>query len=375
MKIKRALALTLAVLALLTLCACGGAARSDGGYAAQNGYGAAKTESAYAPSAAYDAEEAMPAEAPVPAPESAAGGLAPSGGANAAPNAGDIAVDKIIYSANATVETTDFEGTLSKLDELIARYGGFVEQSSVSGSNYYTSSRGGVSYRSADYRIRIPSELFGELMGSLSELGNVPYSNIYTENITAQYYDVQARLTAYRTEEQSLLAMMEKAETVSDLLEIQSQLSEVRYNIESLQSRLTNWDRQVSYSTVYLSVQEVQEYTPEADPGFGEELGIALRRGFNGLVSILKGLALALLTALPTLLVLGAVTLLVLWIVRRCVRRGREKRAKALAAQPRSVPPRAPAPAAPAAPAHAAPSAPAPAKEDKSAAEDKAGED
>ena len=321
MKMKRIAALSLALLMLLSLAACGSSAAAK------------RSENGYASYAVSDAAPAYEPEAPMMAEEYAMGGFAAaeSAEAEAVPGAaevslGDIAVDKIIYSASATVETTDFDDTISKLEALIAHYGGFIESSSVSGNNYYHSSHGYASSRYADYRIRIPSRDFAAVMGSLSELGNVPYSNTYTENITTQYYDAQARLNAYRTQEKSLLDMMEKAETVEDLLKIQAQLTEVRYQIESIQSTLTNWDRQVSYSTISLSVQEVQEYTPEAKLSFLSQLGLAISRGFRSVGEFFRNLLLWLVEALPALVLLAVFAVIVLVLVRRIVRRARDKR-------------------------------------------------
>lgn len=326
---KRLSAILLASLMLLTLCACGssGAARKTDGSYAQSAPAAAEEYGNYY-SADYDFAE-MPMEA---AETEAAYGLSTNSSdipVGAKPAAGDIAVDKIIYSASATVETTDFDDTITKLEAMIAQYGGFVESSSVSGNNYSSISRGYASRRSADYRIRIPSSSFSAVMTGLSTLGNVPYSNTYTENITSQYYDTQARLEAYRAQEQSLLEMMRSADTVSDLLEIQEQLSEVRYRIESLQSTLTNWDRQVSYSTISLSVLEVQEYTPEAKLSFGQQLGLAMSRGLKSLGEFFRDFLLWLVEALPALVILAVVVVLAVLLIRRI----RRKRASARAAK------------------------------------------
>ena len=329
---KKLCALLLTALMLLSLCACG---RSSA--AKETAYSVAAPAAAYDSAAgaaynSYDADEPME----YPMPEEGMG-LASDNGtlpAGSAPSAGQIAVEKIIYSAGATVETTDFDATLEKLEALIASYGGFVESSSISGNNYYSSSHGYSSTRSADYRIRIPSGSFASVMGSLTTLGNVPYSNTYTENITSQYYDVQARLNAYRTQEQSLLDMMTKAEKVSDLLEIQEQLSDVRYHIESLQSTLTNWDRQVSYSTISLSVQEVKEYTPEAKLSYGQQLSLAISRGFKSVVEFFSDLLLWLLEALPLLVIFAVLIFLVVRLIRGLRRKRAAKRAaKAAPAQ------------------------------------------
>ena len=334
MKQKKIAAALLALVLLLSLTACGNSASQSAAYRPSAGNS----------SAAYDGGYFYEPEAPMPAPaeameESALGGFSAAaadkdeGAAQQnAPSAGDIAVDKIIYSAGVTVETTDFDDTLKKLDALVAQYGGFVESSSISGNNYYHSSHGYASSRSADYRIRIPSRDFAAVMNSLSTLGNVPYSNTYTENITSQYYDTAARLEAYRAQEQSLLEMMRKAETVTDLLEIQEQLTDVRYRIESLQSTLTNWDRQVSYSTISLSVQEVREYTPEAKLSFGQQLALALSRGLKSIGEFFSDLLLWLIEALPTLIILAVVVFLVVLLIRRIRRRREAKRAAAVAA-------------------------------------------
>ncbi len=307
----------LLILALaLSLCACGEAAKS--------------ARADYAPNDSYVyTEEAM--EAPMwAAEEEGYYGLSAAGAPVPAPNGADTPAErpgKIIYSANVQVETTDFDGSLAKLEELVAEYKGWVESSSVNGSNYNDSSRGRVSRRSANYTLRFPSDRFDELMGSLSVLGNIPFTHTYTENVTAQYYDVQAHLTALSAQEQRLLEMMELAETVEDIIILEDRLTEVRYHIESLQSTLNNWDRQVSYSTVYLDLTEVQEYTPEpqVQPSFGQRLLSALKSGLHGAGEFFSDLLLFLAEALPALLILAAVAVAIILPVRRSMKKRRAR--------------------------------------------------
>ena len=308
---KKTLSLLLAVLLVFALCACGSADSASS-----------------APSAAYDmvsTETAYPAEAP----EEDYGGFAVAGGTQLETGSGaapEGSPEKLIYSASATVETTEFDRTIEKLSALVEQYGGFVESSSINGSNYYTQSRGYSSERYASYVIRVPSGKFSALMGSLSTLGNVPYSHTYTENITAQYYDTDARLTAYQTQEARLLEMMEAAETVEDLIAIEEKLTELRYQIESLQSTLKNWDRQVAYSTLDLEVQEVIEYTPESRMSYGQELMLALTNGLKRAGQFFKDLLLWFVGALPTLVILAVVLAVVIPLLKKCVRKRRAKK-------------------------------------------------
>ena len=308
---KKTLSLLLAVLLVFALCACGSADSASS-----------------APSAAYDmvsTETAYPAEAP----EEDYGGFAVAGGTQLETGSGaapEGSPEKLIYSASATVETTEFDRTIEKLSALVEQYGGFVESSSINGSNYYTQSRGYSSERYASYVIRVPSGKFSALMGSLSTLGNVPYSHTYTENITAQYYDTDARLTAYQTQEARLLEMMEAAETVEDLIAIEEKLTELRYQIESLQSTLKNWDRQVAYSTLDLEVQEVIEYTPESRMSYGQELALALTNGLRRTGEFFKDLLLAIVGALPAPVILAVVLaiLIPVWKKHRKARRAKK---------------------------------------------------
>ena len=236
--------------------------------------------------------------------------------------------DKIIYSADATVETTDFDGSIAALTAMVEKYGGWIESSSINGANYYNMARGRVSTRSANYSLRVPSGEFETIMGSLSTLGNVPYSHTYTENISAQYYDTEARLTAYQTQEARLLQMLEIAETVEDIIAIEEKLTELRYKIESLQTSLKNWDRQVSYSSIYLNIEEVEEYTPESmvQPSYGEKLLDAFEAGIAGFVDAVGDFFIWLVEALPALAVIATAAAGLVALVRH--RRNRKKAKK-----------------------------------------------
>ena len=324
MKTKKLLALVLSLLMMLSLCACGRSQSAAPTYAG----GAREESAAYFPA---------PAEAPMAAYDMAAYedeglGLAGNAAAAKAEGGGEAPTEnpeKIIYSADATVETTEFDECLTALEQLLAANGGFVESSSVNGSNYYDSARGKVSRRTASYTLRIPSAKFGGMMDALSTLGNVPYTHMYTENVTAQYYDVEARMKAYQKQEARLMEMMELAETVEDIIILEDRLTEIRYQIESLQSSLNNWDRQVSYSTVYLDLIEVQEYSPEpqVQPSFGQKLRTALKDGLHGAGTFFSELLLFLAEALPTLLILAAVALAVILPLRKSRKKRRAKKA------------------------------------------------
>ena len=322
---KKIIPVLLALAMVFSLAACGASPKHQSA-----SYSETPMEAPSMAANAYYADNAVAEEAAMD--YSAAGGVGGLGSyekgkqdnGGESQEAAQINPDKIIYSADATVETTEFEKTLEALEGLIEKYGGFIESSSINGSNYYNAARGQASTRSAYYTLRIPGKHFNTLMTELSTLGNVPYTHTYTENVTSQYYDTEARLNAYKTQETRLLEMMELAETVEDVIALESRLAELRYQIESLQSSLNNWDRRVSYSTVSVDVQEVREYTPQVEVkrSYGQELADAMRDALKGAGNFFKDLLVFLVSALPTLVILAVL----FFALRKPLKKLREKR-------------------------------------------------
>ena len=320
MKLKRTCALLLALLMCLGFSACGSTKSSDSAMRQESA-----VSSGYAPAPAQ-----MNAEAPMAmnaaydmAYEEGGFGRATSAKAESGAEGGSEAPEenpeKIIYSGDATVETTEFDKSIADLEAMIEREGGFIQSSSVNGSNYYDSARGYTSRRSASYTVRVPSGKFSDIMSRLSTFGNVPYTYTYTENVTAQYYDVQARLQALQAQETRLVEMMKIAETVEDIITIEDKLTDVRYRIDSLQSSLNNWDRRVAYSTLNITVKEVQVYTPEklTKISYGEELWRAFTDALRNAGQFFKDLLVFLVSAIPTLVILAALFLLFRPLLRK----------------------------------------------------------
>ena len=241
-----------------------------------------------------------------------------SGGSQADAQSRAETFDKIIYSGSANVETIHFDDTVKQVYEMISRYGGFLESSYVTGKDYSTTYYNRPSYRSASFVIRVPRENFQAFSGSLEALGNVTNSSVYAQNITSSYVDTQSRLSTYRTEEDRLLDMLSKADTVEDMLNIEDRLANVRYNIESLTTMLTNWDSKVNYSTLELNITEVKELTLETPitHTFWEELGAGFASTCRWLGDAAKDIAIWFVSALPVLILIAVVLAVVIIIIR-----------------------------------------------------------
>jgi hypothetical protein len=240
------------------------------------------------------------------------------------PGAGAVpSSDKIIYYVNAGVETVDFDKSMAELDAIVARTGAFVESSNVSGRDYYTAYYGRPAYRSASYVIRVPREQLENVRASLSNIGYVTYNNQNAQNVTAQYADNESRLKMYRTQEERLLAMLEKADTVADMITIENSLAEVRYKIESLTIDLRNMDGLISYSTVAITVSEVEKITetPEAHRTYGQQITDGLKGTLRGIGAFFKGAVKYVIIALPVIVIVAVVVAAALLIVNKSLKK------------------------------------------------------
>lgn len=215
---------------------------------------------------------------------------------------------KIIYTANLTLESKDYDAARAALDAALAEAGGYMES-----SDEYANSG---SRRSLSLTLRVPQENYESFLAAVAATGNVTYKSQQAEDVTTQYMDIEARLsnlTAQRTRLQELQA---SAENLSDLLEIESSLSDVQYQIESWQSQLDWYSQQVSCSTVYLSLDEVKEYTP-TEESYLSQLSSALRNGWTGFVSGIQQLTVWVVGVWPVLVILAAAALAVRFVRRR----------------------------------------------------------
>ena len=227
---------------------------------------------------------------------------------------------KLIYTVSITMETLEYEETLPALKARCTAIGGYIENSSETGINLNSTGR-----RRATLTMRIPAANLDAFIEDVSLMGNVISNEKGTQDITDSYYDVDAHLKTLQLQEERYLALLEKADSMEDIITIEQALSNVRYQIESLTGTLQRYDSQVEYSTVTVYLQEVGETTQPNPETFWQRIGNGFVNSIKALWKFAKWCVVALVTALPFLVIPGLVTWLVLWLVRR----RKLKRAKA----------------------------------------------
>lgn len=271
----------------------------------------------YTKSAAADTYEAWPEEAAAaeeagevmeyPKSNDVAGSEGAAGGGEALPE--QTAVEKkLIRNVNLEVETTEFDNLLGNLTSEVAALGGYVE-------NYSSSNYSAEDARTASIVARIPSEALDGFLDKVAQESNVVYRNESVDDVTLQYVDLDTRKKAMIVERDRLLDLLERAETVADIIEIESRLSEINYEIESLEARLRTIDNQVTYSTVYISIYEVKIYTPAAEKSVWDKIADGFGNNVYRVLDDLENLVIGFIISLPYLIVWIVFILILLFAV------------------------------------------------------------
>lgn len=234
---------------------------------------------------------------------------------------------KFIITENLDAEAEDLDAALAAVTEKLTAMDGYIENQHIYNGSIHAGSR----YRYADLTLRIPVENLEEFTAAVDSLSNVVSSSRNTEDVTLQYVDTEAQVKALETERDRLLELMEQAETMSDLLEIESRLTEVRGELERYASQLKVLDNQIDYATVNLNLSEVTEYTPVAEKTRLEKIRDGFVDSVKGVGNLILDFISFVLMNIPYILLLT----LILWGILALVKRHRRKHPKKPKAEPK----------------------------------------
>lgn len=236
---------------------------------------------------------------------------------------------KLIKNVNLSVETEQFDSLVPVIEQRVAALGGYIEEmSSYSRNNEYASGYQGTRYfRYASMTVRIPRENLEAFLEEVGEQSNVVSRSESVTDVTLQYVDLESHKKALLTEQDRLLELMEQAETVEDIIAIEGRLSEVRYQIESMEAQLRTYDNKIDYSTVYLSIDEVEHYSPAEDATTGERIRNGFMESVEGVGRGFRNSAIWFVIHIPYLLVWAVVIAIVAFAVRVIIKRSRKKNA------------------------------------------------
>lgn len=234
-------------------------------------------------------------------------------------NTADLSMDKIITRVNLDVETQEFDDLIGIIKDEIVRLGGYDERTEISGKRYYSSGNSRYGYIVA----RVPKGKLGEFVEVVKENGNVINETSSSDNVTLQYVDTLSRKKSLEIEQERLWALLEKTEALEDIVTLESRLSSIRYELQMYETELRTIDNKVDYSTVTISINEVERMTPTTEEK--ETVFTRIKNGFGetvfNITEGLKNFLVWFIVNLPYLIIWAVIITVTVVISRRIYRK------------------------------------------------------
>lgn len=220
---------------------------------------------------------------------------------------------KLIRKVHIDAETEDLEILLGSLTSQINSLGGYIEQQELHNGSSYSSYR----HRSANLTIRIPAGNLDSFIGQVKDVSNVVSYNESQDDVTLTYVSTESRIKALETEQERLLELLPKAENMSDLLEIEARLTDVRYELENVTSQLRVLANKVDYATVYLYISQVKVYTEVEEQTVWQRIGSGFKQNLEDIGEDMENFFVWFVTYSPQLIVFALVAAVVIALLRR----------------------------------------------------------
>ena len=185
---------------------------------------------------------------------------------------------KLVYNAGLVIETEDITAANGDITRIARQSGGFVAKSYL----YRTEKK-----RTAELLLRIPADQLFAVLEELRSLGNVKRDTLDSDDVTMRYIDLEARNRNLQRQEERLLDVLDRAETIEDVLQVEKELARVRGDVEAYTAEFRYLRDRIDYASVSVSLEET--YTASTMVKATGLKGV-WRRGINGLVSSVNAL-------------------------------------------------------------------------------------
>lgn len=227
------------------------------------------------PSEGYVAYAAK--EAKAPAMMAGMAGEPPRGATGEeAPQAGVVPPGlprKIIYNADIGLVVENFAAVEPRLTELVGKYNGYIADQNLEGSPG--------AQRSGRWKVRVPVDAFESFLADITALGELERKHRTSEDVSEQFYDLEARIKNKKVEEDRLIKILEEnTGKIEDILKVEVELTRVRGEIEQMQGRMRVLENLTALTTVTISVREREKYQPP--PPVAASFPVQIERAFKG---------------------------------------------------------------------------------------------
>ena len=238
--------------------------------------------------------------------------------------------EKLVYTASVVLGTKECDAAVDQLNERLDEVGGIIQDENFYDDTpweyYYgiyddSTTRKVSGYKRLVTTVRIPTANLDAFLNDIGGIGHVTSSSSYVSNITQEYYSTKSYLESYQNQLDVLLGMYEQCETIDEMITVEQRISEVQAEINQLTTRISSYDRDVAYSTVTITMNEVTEYsdTPreQEEKSFGEKVIERVINSWHTMLDVLEHLLYFIIDIMWLLIIIGIILTLVIVINRK----------------------------------------------------------
>ncbi|GHV04919.1 hypothetical protein FACS1894217_00950 [Clostridia bacterium] len=210
---------------------------------------------------------------------------------------------KLIQTAELTLESVEFEDSVSRLETLLSNAGGYIESSEVSGRNGHT-------LRNARYVVRVPVSGFDGFLTAVGDAGHLLNRSRNAKDVSGEYYDTQSRLEVATMRRDRLLKLIAESTDSTAIVNFENALSDTLYEIDKLTGTIRHYDSLVEFASVSVQLHEVSAYTDEEAPppkNVPERISRAFSDSTAALGAFFTGLAVFIIGNILYILLIGGV--------------------------------------------------------------------
>jgi Domain of unknown function (DUF4349) len=201
---------------------------------------------------------------------------------------------KIIYDAKLDLIVESLNGLEPSILDLVKRNGGFLAESDLA-TQVSTQ-------RTATWRVRVPVDHFDAFVSQVSRLGEVRTSHLGSQDVTEEFFDLEARIRNKQEEEKRLLKhLADSTGKLEDILKVESELTRVRGEVEQMQGRLRFLANRADLSTVTITATELKDYTPPQPVSLAAQIHTTFFGSLDALTAFGKSLLLIVIALVPWL--------------------------------------------------------------------------
>lgn len=191
---------------------------------------------------------------------------------------------KIIKNGNISVATENYDEFVSKFENIVKGTGGYFQSS----SSYISFYREDKAYKNGEITARIPNDMFEDILHGIENLAEVENTNVYETDVTKQYYDIDNKIENLEIQENRLRELYSRAENLTEILQLESEITRVRTQIDSYSMSLSDLNDRVTYATLRLSIRETEDIVIEKPTNVFDKAREGFIKTINAIINALQ---------------------------------------------------------------------------------------